>query len=168
MDRHARASAALGLRAPAGYADALARMALYAGIKQTAALLDASVYGANPQALADALAGTSSGSLGERRRLKKEGQRLYRGPGKPAREELAALLKAAAGQLGDWEWARNVEGTADRDAGSLPTVPARSTRSPATSAGATWITSRPTGAGSDTPGPSGCARRRTSPRCRPG
>src|SRR5260221_307793 len=46
------------------------------------------------------------------------------GPGKPAREELAALLKAAAGQLGDWEWARNVEGTGDRDAGSLPTVPA--------------------------------------------
>ena len=124
MDRHARASAALGLRAPAGYADALARMALYAGIKQTAALLDASVYGANPQALADALAGTSSGSLGERRRLKKEGQRLYRGPGKPAREELAALLKAAAGQLADWERARNVEGTGNPDAGWLPTVPA--------------------------------------------
>jgi very-short-patch-repair endonuclease len=124
IDRHARASASLGLLAPASYPGALARMALYAGIARTAAVLDAAVYAANPQALADAATGTSTASLGERRRLKKEGQRLYLGPGKPSREELARLLKAAAGQLRDWQRARSADGAGNKDAGSVPTVPA--------------------------------------------
>ncbi|HEX5188664.1 MAG TPA: DUF4011 domain-containing protein, partial [Streptosporangiaceae bacterium] len=96
MDRHARTSAALGLRPPASYADAIARMSLYTGIGRTTASVDRAVYAASPQAIADAVAGTSSASLGERRRLKKEAQRLYLGPAKLAREELAALFTDAA------------------------------------------------------------------------
>src|SRR5712691_8999434 len=123
MDRHARTSAALGLRAPAGYADALARMRLYAGIQQTGRLLDLAVYAADPQVLADATAGTGGGSMGERRRLRKEALRLYAGPGKPARDELAAMLAEAAKQLADWERARDAS-FAVGDAGLLPAVPA--------------------------------------------
>jgi Protein of unknown function (DUF4011)/AAA domain len=123
MDRHARASAALGLRAPASYQDALARMALYGGISRTTAELDRAVYTGNPRALADAAAGTSTASLGERRRLKKEGQRLYVGPSKPAREKLAGLLDAAASQLSEWERAGNADAAGNQIAASLPTVP---------------------------------------------
>ncbi len=87
-------------------------------------MLDHAVYAARPQALADAMAGTSTASLGERRRLKKEGQQLYLGPGKPAREELAGLLNAAARQLSDWERARRADAAGNQIAGSVPTVPA--------------------------------------------
>jgi very-short-patch-repair endonuclease len=128
MDRHARASAALGLRAPASYADALVRMSLYAGMQQTTAVLDRGVYAANPQALADVAAGTSGASLGERRRLKKEGQRLYIGPARPSRDELAGLLAAAARQRTEWEHARLaarvVSDARPEDIGSVPSVPA--------------------------------------------
>jgi len=127
MDRHARASAALGLRVPTGYADALARMSLYAGIQRTTAVLDRAVYAAKPQALADAAAGTSGASLGERRRLKKEAQRLYIGPAKPSRDELAGLLAAAARQRTEWEHAMTapqaVSDTRPEDTGSIPRVP---------------------------------------------
>ena len=122
MDRHARVSAGLGLRAPADYADALARMSLYAGIQQTGQVLDPSVYAADPRALADATAGTGGGSMGERRRLRKEALRLYAGPGKPAREDLAAALAEAARQFADWERARDVSFAVGR-AGLLPAVP---------------------------------------------
>src|SRR5215813_12983807 len=47
MDRQARSSANLGLRAPADYAEALARMQLYSGIRQTLGLLDHAVYTAD-------------------------------------------------------------------------------------------------------------------------
>jgi very-short-patch-repair endonuclease len=123
MNRHARASAALGLQIPASYADALARMRLYAGIQQTTSVLDRGVYAAHPQALADAAGGTSRATLGERRRLKREGQRLYIGPRKTSREELAGLLAGAARQLTEWEHARSVSDTRPEDAGSLPSVP---------------------------------------------
>src|SRR5215467_3839775 len=108
MDRHAKTSASLGLRAPADFAEALARMQLYSGITQTVGLLDQAVYAAEPRALADAVAGSGGGSMGERRKLRKEALRLYTGPGKPAREELAAWLAEAARQRADWERARHV------------------------------------------------------------
>ncbi len=123
MDRQARSSAALGLRPPASYAEAVARMSLYAGIQRTTAQLDRAVYSANPQALADAMAGNSSASLGERRRLKKEAQRLYLGEAKLAREELAALLAEATRQLADWTRARAVTDTGSRRGLPLPAVP---------------------------------------------
>jgi very-short-patch-repair endonuclease len=126
MDRHARASAALGLQAPATYADALARMSLYTGIQRTMAVLDRAVYAADPEALAAAAAGTSGASIGERRRLKKEGQRLYTGPAKLSRDDLAGLLATAAAQLTDWESARSAtwaqQDSASQDDGSLPRV----------------------------------------------
>ncbi len=75
IDRQARASAALGLRPPASYAETVARMTLYVSIGRTTASLDRAVYAANPQAIADAVAGTSGASLGER----------TRGPRRPAR-----------------------------------------------------------------------------------
>src|SRR5262249_1410871 len=128
MDRHARASAALRLQAPVSYADALARTRLYAGIQQTTSVLDCGVYAAHPQAIADAAGGTSRATLGERRRLKKEGQRLYIGHGKVSREELAGLLAAAARQLTEWEHARSAamaaSDTHSEDDGLLPSVPA--------------------------------------------
>ncbi len=123
MDRHARLSASSGLRAPASFADALARMRLYDGIEQTCRVLDPAVYAADPQALADAMAGTTAASMGERRRLRKEAQRLYRGPQKPAREELAARLAEAAAQLAAWEQARDAS-FAVGDAALTPAVPA--------------------------------------------
>src|SRR5262249_43563707 len=49
------------------------------------------------------------------------GQRLYSGSGKPARDDLAAWLAAAASQLTDWERAT---GVGARDAGRIPAVPA--------------------------------------------
>ena len=124
MDRQARSSAALGLRPPATYAEAVARMSLYAGIQRITAQLDRAVYSADPQALADAMAGNSSASLGERRRLKKEAQRLYLGEAKLARDELAALLAEATRQLADWTRARAVTDTGTGEAGRLPAVPA--------------------------------------------
>ncbi len=69
------------------------------------------------------MAGTSSASLGERRRLKKEAQRLYIGQAKPAREELAALLADAARQLAAWISARDASAGSVNDAGQVPTVP---------------------------------------------
>jgi very-short-patch-repair endonuclease len=123
MDRQARSSAALGLRPPASYAEAVTRMSLYSGIQRMTAQLDSGVYSANPQALSDAMAGTSSSSLGERRRLKKEAQRLYVGQEKLARDELAALLAEAARQLADWSRARAASSPGTPDAAQLPTTP---------------------------------------------
>ena len=123
MDRQARASAALGLRPPASYAETVARMTLYVSIGRTSASLDRAVYAANPQAIADAVAGTSGASLGERRRLKKEAQRLYLGQAKLGREELAALFADAARQLAGWASARSAADGSGREAGSLPAVP---------------------------------------------
>ncbi|MGN6676836.1 MAG: AAA domain-containing protein [Streptosporangiaceae bacterium] len=124
MDRQARSSAALGLRPPASYVEAVARMGLYAGIQRISTQLDRGVYSANPHALADAVAGTSSASLGERRRMKKEAQRLYLGQAKLAREQLAALLAEAARHLADWTRARTASHAAAADAGPAPAVPA--------------------------------------------
>ena len=120
MDRQARSSAALGLRPPASYAEAVTRMSLFVGIQRITTQLDRTVYSANPQALADAMAGTSSASIGERRRLKKEAQRLYLGQAKLARDELAALLAEAARQLADWS---SVRAMPESGAGQVPTVP---------------------------------------------
>ena len=124
MDTQARASAAVGLRAPESYADVLARMRLYAGVRQTLASFDPGVFAANPAALADAVAGTGSASMGERRKLRKESQRLSRGQAKQSREELVAKLNDAASQLSEWETQRASAATASGDAGLLPTVPA--------------------------------------------
>jgi hypothetical protein len=100
------------------------RISLYSGIQRITAQLDRAVYAANPQALADAVAGTSSASLGERRRLKKEAQRLYLGHAKLARDELAALFAEAARQLADWSSARAASSPGTPDAAQLPTAPA--------------------------------------------
>jgi very-short-patch-repair endonuclease len=113
LDRHARASARLGLRPPAGYSAALSRMSLYTAITQTARVLRADVYAANPAALADAVAGSGGSSLGERHRLRKEAQRLYIGPAKASREDLTAMLREAAAQLAEWQAARGEPGQAD-------------------------------------------------------
>jgi very-short-patch-repair endonuclease len=123
MDRQARSSASLGLRPPVSYAEAVTRMSLYSGIQRITAQLDRAVYSANPQALAEAISGTSSASLGERRRLKKEAQRLYLGQAKLARDELAALLAEAARQLADWARARAVSASGTPDAAQLPAAP---------------------------------------------
>ena len=123
LDRHARSSARLGLRRPASYAEAMARISLYASIRRTSAVLDPAVYAADPLALAAATAGPGSGSMGERRRLRKEALRLYAGQGKPAREDLAAALAEAGRQLAEWERSRNVAAT-PADAGLRPRVPA--------------------------------------------
>ncbi|HUJ05265.1 MAG TPA: AAA domain-containing protein [Streptosporangiaceae bacterium] len=115
IDRHRRASAELGLRPPASYSDALARMSLYLAIGQTMQVLRPEVYAAGPRALADALGGGSGGSLGERHRLRKEAYRLYAGQAKPTREALAAMLAEAARQLADW--------SADADASAAAAGP---------------------------------------------
>ena len=123
MDRHARVSAGVGLRPPADFAEALARVRLYSDIQQTCRVLEPAVYAAGPQALADAVAGTSAAPMGERRRQRKEAQRLYRGAqAKPAREELAARLTEAATQLAAWEQASDVS-FAVRGAPAMPVVP---------------------------------------------
>jgi hypothetical protein len=89
-DRLSRASEETGLRPPGGYADAVARMRLYAAIGQTLRTLDRSVYAARPQALAAAVGGGDM-TLGfsERRALRRQARDLYTGPGKPAPQELA-------------------------------------------------------------------------------
>ncbi len=48
LELQARSAAALGLRAPANYADVLARMRLYAGVGQTLAALSDEVFAAEP------------------------------------------------------------------------------------------------------------------------
>ena len=104
-DRLSRASAETGLRPPAGYTEAVARMRLYAAIGQTLRVLDRSVYAARPQALAAATGAGSDTTLGfgERRALRRRAREFYTGPGKPTQEELARVLTEAAGQLAEWE-----------------------------------------------------------------
>jgi very-short-patch-repair endonuclease len=123
MDMQAKVSAAVGLRAPESYTDVLARMRLYAGVRQTLASFDAEVFAANPKALADAVAGTGTASMGERRKLRKESQRLSRGSAKQSRDEMVARLNEAASQLSQWQSQRLSAATASDDAGLLPTVP---------------------------------------------
>jgi very-short-patch-repair endonuclease len=122
MEIQARASAAVGLRAPASYADVLARMRLYDAVERTLAGLDPAVFAGNPKALADAVAGTGDASMGERRRLKKEAQRLLLGSAKPSKEEQVSMLRNAAAQQAEWESQRLV-GVTGNDTGLLPTVP---------------------------------------------
>ncbi|HXS61442.1 MAG TPA: AAA domain-containing protein [Streptosporangiaceae bacterium] len=122
MEMQARASATVGLRAPASYADVLARMRLYDAVERTLACLNPAVFAGNPKALADAVAGTGDASMGERRRLKKEAQRLLAGSAKPTREEQVAMLRNAGAQQAEWESQRLV-GVTGNDAGVLPTMP---------------------------------------------
>lgn len=122
MEMQARVSAAAGLRAPASYADVLARMRLYDAVERTLACLDPAVFAGNPKALADAVAGTGDASMGERRRLKKEAQRLLVGSAKPSKDEHVAMLANAAAQQAEWESQRLV-GVTGNDAGLLPAVP---------------------------------------------
>ncbi len=138
LDIQARASAAVGLREPASYAEVLARMRLYSSVQRTLASFDPGIFAANPTALADATAGTGSMSMGDRRRLRKESHRLLLGSAKQSRDELAAKLSAAAGQLAEWESQRSSgprgrppgatrDGdpeSATGDAGRLPAIPA--------------------------------------------
>ncbi|HET7012603.1 MAG TPA: AAA domain-containing protein [Streptosporangiaceae bacterium] len=124
MEMQARASATVGLRAPASYADVLARMRLYDAVERTLARLNPAVFAGNPKALADAVAGTGDASMGERRRLKKEAQRLLLGSAKPTREEHVAMLRNAGAQRADWE-AQRLVGVTGNDAGLLPTMPAQ-------------------------------------------
>ncbi|HEY3905965.1 MAG TPA: AAA domain-containing protein, partial [Streptosporangiaceae bacterium] len=124
MEMQARVSATVGLRAPASYADVLARMRLYEAVQRTLACLDPAVFAANPKALADAVTGTGDASMGERRRLKKEAQRLLAGSARPSRDEHAAMLRAAAAQQAEWEAQRLVGVTGnDTGPGLLPNVP---------------------------------------------
>jgi len=124
MELQVRASAAVGLRAPASYADVLVRMRLYDAVARTLACLDPAVFAGNPKALADAVAGTGDASMGERRRLKKEAQRLLLGSAKPSRDEHVSMLRNAGAQQAEWESQRLV-GVTGNDAGLLPTVPAQ-------------------------------------------
>ena len=128
MDRQARSSAALGLRPPASYAEAVAQDGPVRGDQPDhRGQLDRAVYAADPQALADAVAGNSSASLGERRRLKKEAQRLYLRPGEAGPRGAGRVARGgrrgssptgpAPGPLTD---------TGAADAGQLPAVPGRS------------------------------------------
>ncbi len=123
FDRQARAAAAAGLRAPASYADVLARMRLYAGIGQTLRAFRPEVFAANPRALADAVAGTGDASIGERRRLRKEARQLLLASDKLPREDLMALLSQAERQLSEWEKERVTAASAG-DGSLLPSVPA--------------------------------------------
>ncbi|HWF82975.1 MAG TPA: AAA domain-containing protein [Streptosporangiaceae bacterium] len=124
MDMQAKASATVGLRAPESYADVLVRMRLYAGVRQTLTSFDQGVFAANPKALAEAVAGTSATSMGEKRRMRKESQRLSRGSDKQSREELVAKLNDAASQLSEWESQRLSAAATAKDTAFLPTVPA--------------------------------------------
>jgi very-short-patch-repair endonuclease len=125
IDSQARASATIGLRPPASYADVLTRMRLYSSVSQTLTSLHAEVFAASPKALADAVAGTGELSMGERRRLRKETRKLLLGSAKQSREELVAMLSDAASQLSEWESQRlGGPATAGSEAGLLPTVPA--------------------------------------------
>jgi len=133
LDRHARTAARLGLRPPASYADALTRAKLYAAIQATSQQLDPAVYGANPRALADAMAGQGQFSLTERFRLRKQGTALFTGEHKLSKTERAAALAAAAAQLAEWDSVAEPEGGAGFAAGgggvghnasvSMPTGP---------------------------------------------
>ncbi len=124
MDTQAKASAAVGLRAPASYADVLTRMRLYARVRQSLDSFDPGIFAANPKALADAVAGIGTASIGERRRLRKEAQRLSRTSSKESREDLVAKLNEAASQLSEWESQRVPASVSSPDgAGLLPTVP---------------------------------------------
>jgi very-short-patch-repair endonuclease len=127
-DRLSRASEETGLRPPADYADAVARMRLYAAIGQTLRVLDRSVYAARPQALAAAVGGGGDMTLGfsERRALRRQARELYTGPGKPAPQELAGALTEAAGQLAEWERQRlpRASGVDGDGPSGLPRLPA--------------------------------------------
>jgi very-short-patch-repair endonuclease len=126
-DRVSRASAETGLRPPACYADAVARMRLYAAIEQTLRVLDRSVYAARPQALAAAVGagGDIALGFGERRGLRRQARELYTGPGKPAPEVLAGALTEAAGQLAEWQRQRLPPAQdADGPGPALPRLPA--------------------------------------------
>ena len=128
VDRVARTSAETGLQEPRCFADVVARMQLYAGIEQVLRVLDAAVFGARPGVLAAALRGSSDSGVGfaERRRLRRTGQGLFRGGGKPSAPEIAVMLSAAADQLAEWERQRRPGSLApDRGADvGLPRLPA--------------------------------------------
>ncbi len=122
LDRHARASQAVGLRRSASYAQALLQMRLFARVSQTLAALRPEVYDLSPQVLADAVAAGGAALLGERHRLRKQARSLLRGGDKTSRDDLAALLTEAASQLADWGDQRS-EG-AGQPALSAPVRPA--------------------------------------------
>jgi very-short-patch-repair endonuclease len=112
VDRHARTAARLGLRAPASYAEAMTRAKLYAAIQATSKQLSPAVYGANPRALADAMAGQGQFSMMERYRLRKQATALFTGEQKASKSERAAALADAAAQLAEWDSVTQADGDA--------------------------------------------------------
>jgi very-short-patch-repair endonuclease len=125
VDRVRRACEGTGLTAPHGYRAAAARVRLYEQIGKTTQVLDPTVYAHNPRALAAAMRGRKDSGLGfgERRRLSGQARALYRGPGKPAAEELAGLLAAAADQLAQWRRLLRQPAAGLEDDGSESSLP---------------------------------------------
>ena len=123
MERQGRAAASVGLRAPDSYQAVLVRMRLYEGVELTLRTLRPEVFDGDPQALADAVAGTGELSMGDRRRLKREARRLLLSDGKHGREETASVFLTAARQLAGWNAARLGSGTTGGSDAGRPAAP---------------------------------------------
>jgi very-short-patch-repair endonuclease len=109
--RVAAACAETGLAPPAGYAGAQERMRLFTGVARTLETFSAELFTLDPQRLSAATAVQPAASLGlrERHALRKLARSLAVNRDLP-REELAAALDRAAGQLARWQQLRTDDG----------------------------------------------------------
>jgi hypothetical protein len=118
--RVGRAAAGCGLQAPGCYAEAMATVRLFGGIRRTLCVLAPGVYAARPQALAAAVGGGNEVALGlrERRALRRRAGELWTGADRPEPAELAAALTEAARQLAQWQRLAGLAGGAAADPGA--------------------------------------------------
>ncbi|HEV2451154.1 MAG TPA: AAA domain-containing protein, partial [Streptosporangiaceae bacterium] len=131
VHRCGRAAEETGLKPPAGYREAAGLTELFAAVARTLRVLAPAVYESSPRRLASACGDGAGLKLFERHALRKQARALWRpaveagplppageaGPSKPpsqsrapSREELAAALTEAAGQLDRWQELRTGEG----------------------------------------------------------
>ncbi|HEY2507179.1 MAG TPA: AAA domain-containing protein [Streptosporangiaceae bacterium] len=112
IDRVARASVEVGLRAPRAYPDVVTIMRLLTGVQTTLAGLDPAVFGADPARLAAATGDGAGIGFRERRALRKQARALALpradpdgadAPTAPTDQELSAALAKAASQLAQWQ-----------------------------------------------------------------
>jgi very-short-patch-repair endonuclease len=106
----------LGIRPPSCYPEAADRVRLLASVDASLQTLSADVYLANPDQLAQAVAGAGSAGFMERRNLRRQARQLVTASAEISADELTAALMQAGSDLARWQELR-IDG-------GLPRVPA--------------------------------------------
>jgi very-short-patch-repair endonuclease len=102
ISRTEQACAEAGLQLPRSYAEAAARIEVFAAVRRTLQVFAPAVFRAEPGRLAQAVGDGGGLSFLERRALRKQARALVVASPEPPPDQLAAELAAAAAQLAAW------------------------------------------------------------------